>query len=187
VDVEGGVSLSVLADLTCPCFLRARAVSLRASSSVLVGLEPFVGELELSDMESVDGSIFPINDHLLLGAEAEESIVSFGGEFSVVPILETLASEWRLFAKSWAVPDWEGIMPSKPKKRFGDGECSSLRMMRRRRPGAGWQGAVEGGEVWPVSAAFLKSRYCAQLDFRRVYAVEKIFLARVSNNGRTGL
>ena len=137
MDVDGGVSLSVLADLTCPCFLRARAVSLRASSSVLDGLVPFVGGLELSGTARADGSIFPINDHLLLFAEADASVVSFGIELSVALELETVANEWRLLAKSWVVPDWEGIMPSKPKKRFEEGDCSSFLMIRRRRPGAG--------------------------------------------------
>ena len=137
MDVDGGVSLSVLADLAWPCFLRARAVSRRASSSVLVGLEAFIGTPWLSDTVSVDGSIFPIKDHLLLGPEAEASVVSVGTELSAEMVLGTVASEWRLFAKSWAVPDCDGMIPSKPKKRLEDGECSSFRIMRRRRPGAG--------------------------------------------------
>ena len=93
MDVDGGVSLSVLADLAWPCFLRARAVSRRASSSVLVGLGPFVGAPVVSDMVSVDGIIFPIKDHLLLGLEAEVSVVSVGTELSVELVLGTVASE----------------------------------------------------------------------------------------------
>jgi hypothetical protein len=130
VDVEGGVSLSELADLTCPCLLRARAVSLRASSSVFVGLEP-------SDMEIVEGIILPINDHRLLLVAAGAYSVSVGMEVSVVLVLETAAREWRLLAGGWVVPDWDGMMPSRPKKRLEEGEWSSPRMMRRRRPGAG--------------------------------------------------
>ena len=44
------------------------------------------------------------------------------------------------------VPDGEG-MPSKPRNRLAAGDWVSFRMMRRRRPGAGWQGAVEGGRT----------------------------------------
>lgn len=36
------------------------------------------------------------------------------------------------------------MMPSKLRKWFGGGGCVSLRMMRRRRPGAGRQGVEEG-------------------------------------------
>lgn len=95
--VDGGVSLSLLVDLTCPRFLRERAVSLRASSSDLVGLEPLGAGLEFSVVERADGSIFPMNDHLFLVAETGPSIVCFGEELPEV-LLETVASEWRLFA-----------------------------------------------------------------------------------------
>jgi hypothetical protein len=136
VDVDGGVSLWELAVLMCPSRLRASAVSLRASSSALVGLDPFVREPEMLDVESVDGRILAMYDHLLLLAEAGASVVNFGTELSAVLRLEGVAREWRLFVESWVVPDGDGMMLSKP-KRLEAGECSSFRMMRRRRPGAG--------------------------------------------------
>jgi hypothetical protein len=68
-------------------------------------------------MAATDGSIFPIIDHLLFGAEAEASIVSDGMEFSAAPVLGAAAMVWR-----WVVPDGDGRRPSKPKKRLEDGE-----------------------------------------------------------------
>ena len=112
--------------------MRAIAVSRRASSSVLVGLELRIGELEPSD-ENVDGSILPMKDHLLLLGVFGASIVSFGTELSAVSSFESVARDWRLL-----LPDErEGMMPSKPRKRLVAGDWLSFRMMRRRRPGAG--------------------------------------------------
>jgi hypothetical protein len=47
-------------------------------------------------------------------------------------------------------------MPSKPRKRPEVCDWLSLRMMRRRRPGAGWQGAVEGGSLLSLSETCLR-------------------------------
>lgn len=136
MDVDGGVSLSELAVLMCPSRLRASAVSLRTSSSVFVGLDPFVRVPEMSDVEIVDGSILATYDHLRLLAKAGASAVNFGTELSAVSILAGVAREGRLFVDSWVVPDGDGMMLSKPKA-LEAGKYSSFRMMRRRRPGAG--------------------------------------------------
>lgn len=52
------------------------------------------------------------------------------------------AVEWRRVGEGGrGAPE---MMPSKLRKWFGGGGCVSLRMIRRRRPGAGRQGVDEG-------------------------------------------
>ena len=101
VDVAGGVSLSELEVLACSTGLaRASAVSLRASSRVLVGLLPrlLVGEegaeADSLAIENVEGSIFPMNvQRFLLGVEGDESAVNFGFALSAVSSFASVASE----------------------------------------------------------------------------------------------
>jgi hypothetical protein len=54
------------------------------------------------------------------------------------------SNELRLNAVS-CVPEVAWTMPSKPRNRLAVGVWLSLRMIKRRRPGAGWHGAIEGG------------------------------------------
>lgn len=74
-----------------------------------------------------------------------------------------------------------GRIPSKPRKRLVEGACVSLRIMRRRRPGAGRHGIVDGGSLCEISAACLRYRWCAQLDFKRYDTIENILLKCVSD------
>jgi hypothetical protein len=103
VELAGGVSLSVLEVLLCiGGRARANAVSRRASSRVLVGLEPrlAVGDvLPDSRVEKEDGRLLPMNVHrFLLGVPDGESAVSFGFSLSAVSSLEREESEeWRLY------------------------------------------------------------------------------------------
>jgi hypothetical protein len=86
VDVAGGVSESVLGVLACSGGReRAKAVSRRASSRVLVGLvvRPEAGGDDVleSEVENVDGSILPMNvQRFLFGVLEGEGVsaVSFG-------------------------------------------------------------------------------------------------------------
>ena len=131
--MAGGVSPSELELLVFrDGLVRAIAVSRRASSRVLVGLEPRVTEFE-SSVENVEGSILPINVHLLLLGVLGASIVSFGTELSAVSSFGSVAREWRLLVPE----EREGMIPSKPRKRFVAGDWLSFRMIRSRRPGAG--------------------------------------------------
>lgn len=133
--MDGGVSLSELGFLACP--VRERAISLRASSSVLAGPEP-LGGLAVSEAE-LPGRILPINAHLLLVGVVGASLVSFDAKLSVDSRLERDAGvERRLYALDLVVPFKDAVVtPSKPRKRLDAGGRLSLRMMRRRRPGAG--------------------------------------------------
>ena len=142
VDVDGGVSLSELEDLVGNDGLdRARAVSRRASSRVLVGLTPrlFIGDEGLKSglVANVEGSILPINvQRFLLG---EESAVSFGFALSAVSDFANVVSkECRLYDVFCVDPGvLEEGRPSKPKNKFVGGDWMSFRRITRRRPGAG--------------------------------------------------
>ena len=75
---------------------RASAVSRRASSSVLVGLDPrlCVGDEEPSvPVMKVDGSILPMNVHRFLFVVVGKSVVSFGVDMSAVSSFERVARE----------------------------------------------------------------------------------------------
>ena len=103
--------------------VRANAVSRLASSRVLVGLDPLVGEEEPSFVViNVEGSIFPMKVHLfLLGVVG--SAVSFGSELSVVSSFVSAAREWRLDWGVAAVPDKDGArIPSNPTNIFEAGD-----------------------------------------------------------------
>jgi hypothetical protein len=98
----GGVSLSELEVLECNAGLeRARAISRRASSSVLVGLLPrlLVGEEELESgvVENVEGRILPMKVQRFLLVAEDESAVSFGIALSAVSSFASVVrEEWRL-------------------------------------------------------------------------------------------
>jgi hypothetical protein len=97
VDVAGGVSLSVLELFWCNGgreLDRAKAVSLRASSRVLVGLVPLVGDVDAS--LKVDGNILPMKDQRFLLGVVGESVVSFGVVSVVSSLVRAPSDEWRL-------------------------------------------------------------------------------------------
>ncbi len=104
MDVAGGVSESVLEVLVCIGGReRAKAVSRRASSRVLVGLvvrpEAGGGAVLGSGVEKVEGSILPINvQRFLLGVldGGGASAVNFGVAGSAVSSLESDREECRL-------------------------------------------------------------------------------------------
>jgi hypothetical protein len=110
VELAGGVSLSVLEVLLCIAGRdRAKAVSRRASSRVLVGLEPRLGSGDVlpgSGVEKDDGRILPMNVHrFLLGVPFGESAVSFGFSLSAPSSFEREESEdWRLYDVCCVVP-----------------------------------------------------------------------------------
>jgi hypothetical protein len=94
VAVAGGVSLSVLDDLRSRSGReRASAVSLRASSSALVGLAPRLcvgNEVPSVGVENVDGSTLFMNVHRFLLDVVGESVVSFGLDASGVSSFESI-------------------------------------------------------------------------------------------------
>lgn len=97
VDVAGGVSLSVLELLLWSGgreLERARAVSRRASSRVLVGDVPRVGDVETS--LKVDGNILPMKDQRFLLGVVGKSVVSFGVVSVVSSLVRAPSDEWRL-------------------------------------------------------------------------------------------
>jgi len=127
--------------------LRARAVSFRASSRALVGLVFLLlfadeGGVASGEVLNVDGRILPINVQRFLLGVVGVSLVSFG-VFSVVSSLVRPAKDCRLEAVGLAggeiedALDEDDITPSNPRKRLEAGDWLSLRIMRRRRPGAG--------------------------------------------------
>ena len=117
-----------------------RAVSRRASSSVFVGevarlLEGDTGVGE-SNGENVLGIIFPTILHLFFDAAGGKlSGVSLGSWESLSSFVSAVSEcltdggDGALFG--------EVVMPSKPRKMFACGARLSLRIIRRRRPGAG--------------------------------------------------
>ncbi len=148
MDVAGGVSLSVLEVLECRVGRdRAIAVWRRASSRVLVGLDVRGSagcDSGVVVVVKVEGSILPMNvQRFLLGAVGGESVGSFG-ELSVGSdfVVERAGRDCRFDAVGVLPPDKpcdedELTRPSNPRNRLAAGIWLSLRMIRRRRPGAG--------------------------------------------------
>lgn len=91
---------------------------------------------------NVDGSILPMKVQRFLLGVVGMSLVSFG-VFSVVSSLVRPAKDCRLEAVDLTGGEIEDalngddITPSNPRKRLEAGAWLSLRIMRRRRPGAG--------------------------------------------------
>jgi hypothetical protein len=140
--VAGGVSESLEPVLEWFGRVRAKAVSLRASSRVFVGVVDLADEVDSGEVER-DGIILPMNVHLFLLGVVAVSAAGLGGSFSLVSSLDRSAIiDCRLFTLDdlLGIPEalalWD-TRPSKPKKRPGAGNWLSLRIMRRRRPGAG--------------------------------------------------
>jgi hypothetical protein len=153
-DVAGGVSLSELDFFECiGGLVRAKAVSRRASSKVRVGLSVRL-VLDANASGSVPavkfaGSILPMKVQRFLPGVLDPSEVSFGSPSTVSTLVSR--DDWRLKAVGPRAAD-AAISPSNPRKILATGAWLSFRMMRRRRPGAGKQGKVDGGRVRVFSA-----------------------------------
>lgn len=95
--VAVAASVSLLSELEVfvlnPGLDRARAISRRASSRFLVGLDPLLcaGDVEQSvAVEEVEGSILPMNVQRHLFEGVGESVVSFGAVASAMSSLGTV-------------------------------------------------------------------------------------------------
>lgn len=74
--------------------------------------------------------------------------------------------EFRFQARLSTGADGVGRMPSNERKELG-GTCVSVRTIKRRRPGAGWPGAVDGGRACLNSACSLCHMNEDQTERRR--------------------
>lgn len=166
---------------------RAMAVSRRASSKVLVGLPTRgVGELPLSLGDvNVEGSIFAIIDQRFLFGVLGASAVSFGPESSMSGFVIVTSDERRFEGVGGVLAPFIPVagctIPSNPTKRLAAVIWLSLRIMTKRRPGAGRHGADRGGRARAFSAVSLKNRNFAQLVFNRIRTVQNILLHFVSS------
>jgi hypothetical protein len=139
----------------------ARAVSRSVADLVLPSVAGRTGDVSwLLDAEE-NGESLPKMDHLLLPGVT--GVVGVLGDFRVRDSLDAEAilsrerEEWRLAMLGIDAMEG-GTIPSKPKNRPDAGFWLSLRMMKRRRPGAGVHGAEEGGIVWRCSACTRRKR-----------------------------
>lgn len=161
--VAGGVSESLEPILECVGRARDKAVSFRASSRDFVGVADLADEVDSGEVER-DGNSLPMNVHLFLVGVMAVSAAGLGDSSSLISSLDGSATrDCRLCALDalLGIPealDLRDTRPSKPTKRPGAGNWLSLRIMRRRRPGAGWHGVVDGGSKWESSAFCLKNR-----------------------------
>lgn len=138
--------------------LRARAVSFRASSRGCLGLVLVTAGGE-SEVDKNEGNKRPMKDWRLLFG-----VVGASMRTSATPSVSNFVRatmELRLLAGGGGGTTLAGsaaeddIVPSKPRNVLG--ALVSLRMISKRRPGAGLQEAVEGGSFLVFSAACLRN------------------------------
>lgn len=120
---------------------------------------------EVSEVDvNVDGSILPINDQrFLFGVVGSESTPAFAAVSVVSALVVEGGGRDCRFDGEGCKPDRpcdedELTIPSKPRNRLAAGIWLSFRIISRRLPGAGWQGAVDGGRILVFSAACFRKR-----------------------------